>query len=171
MTPRDRIHRWHSPTLFTLIALCFLLPFATVFVSGCGTRVASTTTFTGAQLVMHTVPRGGSDPSCSRDISVCVEQTSSTTADVVFGAAIIGLLLGVLGFVRGPGWCAAVGLCAFATLFLQLMGSSGLSEDDVSLHGGFWLILVLFTWAGVVHLRRALKRAREHPPPPEPTTG
>jgi hypothetical protein len=160
MTIRDRIHRWHSPSLFALIALCFLLPFATVFVSGCDTSLHSSTRFTGAQLVTRTVPRGGVDPSCSHDISVCVEQAGATTADVAFGAAVIGLVLGLLGIARGPGWCAAVGLGALATLFLQFLQSPGLSEDDFSLHSGFWFTLLLFAWAGVVHLRRAWRRAR-----------
>lgn len=159
MTTRDRIHRWHSPTVFALIALCFLLPFGTVFVvGGCGgTNLDSSTKFTGAQLVTHTVPHGGRDPSCSRDISVCVEGSSATAAEVAFGAAIVGLVLGLLGIVRGPGWCTAVGIWALVATGFDL---SGLSEDDVSLHGGYWLALLLFVWAGLVHVRRALKRAR-----------
>lgn len=159
MNLRARIHRWHSPSLFTLIALCFLLPFATVFVvGGCGgTNLDSSTKFTGAQLVTHTVPNGGKDPDCSRDISVCVERVGATTADVAFGAAIVGLILGLLGIARGPGWCAFVGLGAMVVLFLSL---ASLSEDEFSLHAGYWLVLLLFLWAGVVHLRRAFRRAR-----------
>jgi hypothetical protein len=174
MTPHDHIHRWHSPSLFALIALCFLLPFATVFVSGCDTSLHSSTRFTGAQLITHTVPPGGRDPSCSRDISVCVERAGAYAADVAFGAAIVGLVLGLLGIARGPGWCATIGIASLVTLFARL---SHLSEDEFSLHAGFWLALLLFVWAGIVHLRRWIKRAHEtcipteHPPPPEAAPG
>jgi hypothetical protein len=154
-----RIHRWHSPTVFTLVALCFLLPFATVFVvGGCGgTKLHSRTEFTGAQLVTHTVPRGGRDPSCKHDISVCVERAGATAADVAFGAAIVGLLLGLLGIARGPGWCALVGMCALLTAGWNL---ANLSVDVASLRAGYWLAVLLFFWAGVVHLRRAWRRVR-----------
>jgi hypothetical protein len=159
MNLNARIHRWHSPSVFTLIVLCFLLPFGTVFVvGGCdGTNLHSSTKFTGAQLVTHTVPHGGKDPDCSRDISVCVERAGSTAAGVAFGAAIVGLLLGLLGIARGPGWCAFVGLGALLMLGLSL---SNLEEDSFSVHGGYWLTLLLFLWAGLLHLRRAAKRTR-----------
>jgi hypothetical protein len=156
MTLRARIHRWHSPSIFTLIALCFLLPFATVFASGCDSNLQSSTRFTGAQLVTRTVPAGGRDPSCGRDISVCVERAGATTAEVAFGAAIVGLIFGLLGIARGPGWCASLGLGALLVLFGNL---GSLSNDDFSLHAGYWLALLLFLWAGLVHLRRARKRA------------
>jgi hypothetical protein len=158
MNLRARIHRWHSPTIFTLVALCFLLPFGTVFfVGGCsGTRLHSSTKFTGVQLVTGTVPHGGKDPDCKRDISVCVERAGGMAADFAFGAAIAGLFLGLLGIARGPGWCAVVGLGALLVLPLGLMN---LQEDDVSLHTGYPIALLLFLWAGVVHLRRAVKRA------------
>src|SRR5215831_14863078 len=165
MTLRTRIRRLHSPSLFTLIALCFLLPFGTVFIDGCQSNLHSTTTFTGAQLVTHTVPAGGKDPDCSRDISVCVERAGATTADVAFGAAIVGLVLGLLGIARGPGWCAAVGLFALVVLF---GGLASLPDDDFSLHAGFWLALLLFLWAGLVHLRRARRRAHPSHEPTEP---
>jgi hypothetical protein len=166
MPLRDRIHRWHSPSLFTLIAFCFLLPFATVF-AGCDSNIQSTTKFTGAQLLTRTVPSGGRDPSCGQDISVCVERAGATTADVAFGAAVVGLILGLLGIARGPGWCASVGLGALVVLSQDL---ANLSEDDFSLHAGYWLALLLFLWAGVVHLRRARKRARSRHVPSEPST-
>jgi hypothetical protein len=159
MALRAHFHRWHSPSLFTLIALCFLLPFATVFVvSGCGTQPESSTKFTGAQLVTHTVPDGGKDPDCSRDISVCVERAGATTADVAFGAAILGLILGLLGIERGPGRCASLGLGALVWLFGDFVT---LTDDDFSPHAGYWLALLLFLWAGLVHLRRAWRR--RHP--------
>ena len=34
MKIRSHLRRWHSPSVFTLICLCFLLPFATVTVIG-----------------------------------------------------------------------------------------------------------------------------------------
>lgn len=159
MTLRDRVRRWHSPTVFTLIALCFLLPFATVFVvGGCGVKkVDSRTKFTGVQLVTHSVPKGGKDPGCSHDISVCVERAGATTADVAFGAAIVGLILGLLGIERGPGWCAMLGLGALLWLGL---GLANLADDAANLHAGYGLALLLFLWAGLVHLRRAAKRMR-----------
>jgi hypothetical protein len=166
MTLSARIHRWHSPTVFGLIALCFVLPFATVFTDGCDSSAQSTTTFTGVQLITRTVPRGGHDASCGRDMSDCVEQTGATTAAFAFGAAIVGLFLGLLGIARGPGWCASVGLGALVVLFGQLMT---LDEDDFDLHGGYWLALLLFLWAGVVHLRRAVRRARAPDLPAEPS--
>jgi hypothetical protein len=165
MTLRDRIRRWHSPTVFALIALCFLLPFMTVFANGCDTNLHSTTTFTGVQLVTHTVPSGGRDPSCGQDISVCVERAGATTADVAFGAAIVGLILGLLGIARGPGWCASLGLGSLVVLFGKL---GNLSTDDFSLHAGYWLALLLFLWAGLVHLRRAAKRRRAPARPTRP---
>ena len=158
MTLRARIHCWHSPAVFAFVALSFLLPFATVFtVGGWGeASLHSSTRFTGAQLVTRTVPRGGRDPSCSRDISVCVQRAGATAADVAFGAAIVGLFLGLLGIVRGPGWCAVIGICALVALGAD---HGNLSEDESSLHAGYWVALLLLLWAGVVHLRRAVKRA------------
>ena len=165
MALRAHFHRWHSPSLFTLIALCFLLPFATVFTNGCDSNVQSSTRFTGAQLVTHTVPQGGKDSSCGHDISVCVERTGTPTADIAFGAAIVGMVLGLLGIARGPGWCAFVGLGALLVLFMNL---ASLQADDFSLHKGFVLALLLFLWAGVVHLRRAAKRGRTPPKQAQP---
>ena len=159
MNLRARIRRWHSPTIFTLIALCFLLPFGTVFfVGGCGgTNLNSSTKFTGVQLVTGTVPHGGRDPDCKRDISICVERAGGLVTDLAFGAAIVGLFLGLLGVARGPGWCAAVGLGALLVLPLSLMN---LAEDNVSLHTGYPIALLLLLWAGVLHLLRAAKRVR-----------
>ena len=157
MNLRSHFPRWHSPSVFTLIALCFLLPFATVTViGGCGAGPDSSTTFTGAQLVTHTVPKGGWD-SCGRDISVCVEQTGATAATVALGAAIVGLLLGLLGIERGPGWCASVGLGALVVI------PGRLYDHEVSLGAGYGLALLLFAWAGLLHLIRA--RNRTHPDP------
>lgn len=157
MPTRAQISRWLSPSLFALIALCFLLPFATVSCDD------ATTTFTGAQLVTHTVPPGGvlyEAPDCSNDISVCVERNASTTATIALLAALIGLALGVLGVGRGPGWCAAVGFAALLTLPFR-----GLVGPDVRMHSGWTLALCLSAFTGCVHIRRAWRRrcARRNP--------
>lgn len=55
----------------------------------------------------------------SAAISACVEARSSTTAGIALLAAVIGLVLGLLGIARGSGWCAAVGFLATAILPFQ----------------------------------------------------
>src|SRR5438094_10634277 len=102
------VTRWISPSLFALAALCFLLPFATVACDG------ATKSFTGIQLVTHTVPAGGMVDDCSADLSTCIEQETSTAAGLALLAALIGASLGCFSVVRGPGWCAAVALRALA---------------------------------------------------------
>jgi hypothetical protein len=159
MTIRDRIHRWHSPSVFTLVALCFLLPFATVtFVSSCSASGHGTTSFTGIQLVKHTVPSGTGTGECGarqrtnwvgKAINTCVDQAAATTAEIAFGAAIVGLLLGLVGFAGGPGWCAAVGLAALVQIPVVSLG-----DYEVSPRSGYWLALSLFSGAGILHLRR-----------------
>ena len=110
----------------------------------------------------HTVPNGGMDR-CGRDISVCVEQVGATAATVALGAAIVGLLLGLLGIERGPGWCASVGLGALVVI------PGRLYDHEVSLGAGYGLALLLFVWAGLVHGSRAWIRKHPHtttdPPP------
>jgi hypothetical protein len=153
MTIRDRLHRWLSPSLFALIALCFLLPFATVSCDN------ASTTFTGAQLVTHTVPPGGvinEAPDCSTDISVCVEREAAPTATIALAAALIGLLFGLLGVVRGPGWCAAVGFGALLVLPFE----GPFLGPDVTMHGGWDLALSLSGFAACVYMRRAWRRRR-----------
>jgi hypothetical protein len=153
MSMRDRIHRWLSPSLFALIAVCFVLPFATVSCDN------ASTTFTGVQLVTHTVPQGGvlhEAPDCSTDISVCVERSAAPTATVALVAALLGLILGVLGFVRGPGWCAAVSLGAL----LALPSEGGVLGPDVNMHAGWVFALLLSGVAGGLHARRAWRRGR-----------
>jgi hypothetical protein len=162
MTTRDRISRWHSPSVFTLIALCFLLPLATVtFVGSCSASGYGHTSFTGFQLVTRTVPRGTGTGGCSAReinnwrgdaINTCVEQAGATTAEVAFAVAVVGHLLGVLGVAGGPGWCAAVGLAALLQIPLSL------GDYQVSTHAGYWLAVVLFGWAGLLHVRRWWKR-------------
>jgi hypothetical protein len=153
MTLRDRLHRWLSPTLFGLIAVCFLLPFATVSCDN------ASTTFTGVQLVTHTVPRGGvldEAPDCSTDISVCVERETAPTATIVLAAALVGLFLGLLGVVRGPGWCAAVGLGALLVLPFE----GPFLGPDVTMHDGWDLAVTVSGVACCLHIRRAWRRRR-----------
>jgi hypothetical protein len=161
MTLRDRLRRWLSPSLFALIALCFLLPFATVSCDN------ASTTFTGVQLVTHQVPRGGvldEAPDCSADISVCVEREAAPTATIALAAAFVGLLFGLLGVSRGPGWCAAV---AVGTL-LVLPFEGPFLGPDVTMHGGWVLALTLSAVAGCVHIRRAWRRRRSRRQPRGP---
>ena len=153
MTMRDRAHRWFSPSLFALLALSFLLPFATV---SCD---SASTTFSGVQLVTHTVPRGGvlhEGPDCSTDISVCVERDAAPTATVALVAALVALLLGLLGFVRGPGWCAAVSFGALLVLPFE----GPFLGPDVGMHYGWVLALISSGVAGCVYIRRAWRRFR-----------
>jgi hypothetical protein len=146
-------HRRLSPSLFALVALCFFLPFATVSCDG------ATTSFTGVQLVTHTVPAGGvvhEGSDCSADISVCVERDAATTGTVALAMALLGVLLGLLGIVRGPGWLAAVG--AIALVKLQFAG--GFLGPDIYTHSGYDLALLLFVFLGCLHVRRAYRRKR-----------
>jgi hypothetical protein len=161
MTIRKHGSRWLSPTLFALIALCFLLPFATV---SCD---SASTTFTGIQLVTRTVPSGGvlsEAPDCSSDISTCVERDAANTATVALLAALAGVLLGALGIVRGPGWCAALG--AVSLLVLPFQG--GILGPDVNLHSGYAAALLLFVGAGLLHASRAWRRRRRRKKPTSP---
>ena len=156
MDARARIRRWHSPVLFGLIGLCFLLPFATV---SCG---GAETTFTGAQLVTWSVPEGGAIDGV--DISAQVEEEASGFAVATLAAAALGLVLGIAG-LRGGGWCAAIGL---ATTILMARNALTLFGPDVSFHEGYTLTLLLFLWAGVLHAARAWRRRRRRAPVPRP---
>jgi hypothetical protein len=153
---RTTTGRLLSPTLFAVIALAFFLPFATVSCDG------ATTHTTGIQLVTHTVPHGGQldlPGDCEGSIGQCVEHKASTTATVAFAAALVGLVLGLLGIVRGPGWCALVGLIA-----LFVMPFEGLFAD-ISLEAGWVIAFFGFLAAGIGHgvwaLRRGRRRRRE----------
>jgi len=144
--------RWLSPTLFALIALCFFLPFATV---SCD---SARTSFTGVQLVTHTVPKGGrvdEAPDCAADLSTCVEHEASFTAAVALLSAIVGLLLGLFAVSKGPGWFASVTFGALVTLALEPFDLFG---PDVTLHAGMELALLLSAWAVALHGRRAWRR-------------
>jgi hypothetical protein len=150
MAVRQKFWRSLSPSLFALICLSFFLPFGTV--NACGTT--ATTTFTGVQLVTHTVPHGGAmdETRRSEDVSVWVEHHSSLPATVAFAAAIIGFVLGLLGIARGPGWCAATVL--FALLWLL----AAFTNWGVDARWGYGVALLLATLTSLVHAVRAGRR-------------
>jgi hypothetical protein len=148
MDSRVLIRRWHSPTLFAVIALCFLLPFATVSCS------EAETTFTGYQLATWTVPEGGTVG--DRDISAQVEDKGSVLAVLILAAAALGLVAGVLRLPRGEGWCAAVGLALTLALLYQLVTSMA----SATIYEGYTFTLLLFVWAAVLHGARAWRRRR-----------
>lgn len=152
-TIRATIRRWHSPTIFALVGLCFLLPFATVSCDN------AKTSFTGVQLVAHTVPKGGhldEAPDCSSDISACVEREASLPAEIALAAAIVGFILAALGVTKGPGWCAGV---AFGAM-VKLLFTDSILGPDIRYRSGFEAALGLSAWAAVVHLVRAVRRRR-----------
>jgi hypothetical protein len=148
MESRALVRRWHSPTLFALIALCFLLPFATV-----SCREAETT-FTGYQLATWTVPEGGTLG--DSDIGAQVEEKGSVLAMLILTAAALGLVAGVLRLPRGEGWCAAVGLGLTLALLYQGVNSLALA----TIYKGYTFTLLLFVWAAVLHGARAWRRRR-----------
>jgi hypothetical protein len=161
MDVRTGTHRWLSPTFFALIALCFFLPFATVSCDG------ASTTFTGVQLVTDTVPHGGfvhEGRDCSADISVCAEHDGAGTATLALAMALVGVLLGLLGIARGPGWCAAIGAAAM----VKLSFAGGFLGPDIYFHSGYELALLLFVLAWCLHIRRAYRRARPRSRPQGP---
>jgi len=139
---RRAITRWHSTTVFALIGLAFLLPFATVTVGGCG-PTTTTTTFSGAQLVTWSVPHNAG-----------TSTTASAAATAALVAAVLGFVLAAFAVAKGPGWCAAAGLSA--TLLLGAAVSS--NADSVRFHSGYKLILFLFLWAAAIQARRAWRR-------------
>ncbi len=136
------VRRWHSTTIFALIGLAFLLPFATVTVGGCG-PTTTTTTFSGAQLVTWSVPHNAG-----------INGAASVEATVALVAAVLGFILAAFAVAKGPGWCAAAGLSA--TLLLAANVSS--NADSVRFHSGYKLILFLFLWAAAIQARRAWRR-------------
>ena len=155
VTVRSISRRWLSPALFALIGLAFFLPFATVSCDG------AKTTFTGVQLVTHTIPEGGvvdEPPDCSAHIGTCVEHKSSGTATIALISAVLGLALGLLGIAKGPGWCATIGFGAIAVL----PGEGGILGPDVAVHSGYDLALYGFLLVGLVHVRRAWVRRKQH---------
>ena len=153
------LRRWLSPSVFTLVALCFLLPFATVsYVGGCeNSGEPGEASFTGIQLVTRTVPTatGADNRHWAHELSNYVEHTSATAAEIAFAAAIVGLVLGLLGLAGGPGLCAAVGLGA--VLQLPFTIGDGYEWDA---HAGHWLTLAGFAGAGALHFLRWAERRR-----------
>jgi hypothetical protein len=145
------LSRWLSPSLFALTAVCFLLPFATV---SCD---SASTTFTGMQLVTHTVPSGGKldeGQDCSTYLGSCVERDASTTATVALAAALFGLLLGLLGLGRGTGWAAGVAAVALAALPLE----GPFLGPTIETHPGYDLALIFSLYACGLHAIRAFRR-------------
>ncbi len=153
----ERLRRWHSPTAFSLIALCFVLPFATVtFVGGCeSSGEAGDAHFTGIQLVTRSVPpaTGADSKQYARFLARHVEDADSTAAEIAFAAVLVGLGLGLFGVAGGAGVCAAVGLGAV----LQLSFTLG-DGYDWQPHIGQWLALGGFAWVWLLHLFRWTQR-------------
>jgi hypothetical protein len=142
-----------SPALFALAALSFLLPFGTV---SCDT---AKTSFTGVQLVTYTVPAGGAvseGGDCTGDLGGCVEGEASWIAILALACALGGLIMGVRGRMRGPGWFAVGGFLAM----LGLVGQAILSFADVRFEVGWRLGFGAFLVAMCVHGYAALKRRR-----------
>ena len=151
MSVREITHRWHLPTVFAGVVIAFCLPFATVSCNG------ASTTFTGMQLVTHTVPHGGTfadEDGARAEISDRVEHKSSITATLTLLAAVAGLSLGLLGR-RGTGWCAVIGL-VLAFILGANTGADMFSGSDVTYRAGYWATLALFGWATLVQLARAV---------------
>ena len=139
-----------SPALFGLICICFVLPFAT---ASCDN---AKTSFTGVQLVTHSVPAGGhvNDGDCSADISTCVEQRGSLWATLALAMALCGLVFGLRGREKGPGWFATGGLVAM----VGIAGEAVASMATVDFLVGYWLMLMLFLSAMCLHGVYALRR-------------
>jgi hypothetical protein len=142
-----------SPSLFGLICIAFVLPFATVSCDG------AETSFTGLQLATWTVPAGGeiSGSDCSADISTCVEDKGSGYAFFALVVAVAGLSLGLLGKAKGPGWCGAGGLIAMLLIGFQGFQPFG---PTVTFRVGYWLILLLFLTVICVHATQSVRRRR-----------
>lgn len=142
-----------SPALFALICISFALPFATV---SCD---SAETSFTGLQLATWTVPAGGqlSGSDCDADISSCVEERGSAFALIALAIAALGLVLGLLGKVKGPGWCGAGGLIAILVIGVQAFEPLG---PTVTFRVGYWLILLLFLLVICIHAVQASRRRR-----------
>jgi hypothetical protein len=151
MDARALLRRWHSPTLFVLVGLCFLLPFATVSCEG------AETTFTGAQLVTWSVPEGGIVE--GERLNERVEDDASALAVVTLSLASLGFLLGALG-LRGGGWCAATGIL---TTLLMARAAFEPFGPEVTFHEGYTFTLFFLIWAAVLHGVRAWRRRRGDP--------
>jgi hypothetical protein len=149
MNLHSALQRWFSPALFALAALAFLLPFATVSCDG------AETTFTGVQLVTETVPPAGTIAS-GEFLDDRIENDASKLAMSAFASAVLGFALAALGR-KGAGWLAASGLVSSVLLGANAFQPFG---PTVVLHSGYWLTLLLFLCAAVLHASRALRRRR-----------
>ena len=148
-----------SPALFALICICFALPFAT---ASCDD---AKTSFTGVQLVTHSVPAGGGvdDGDCSADISTCVERRGSLWATLALAMALGGLVFGLRGREKGPGWFATGGLAAM----IGIAGEAVASMATVDFRVGYWLMLLLFFVAMCLHAVKAVRRRGKAQPEPQ----
>jgi hypothetical protein len=149
-----------SPALFALVCICFALPFATV---SCD---SAKTSFTGVQLITFTVPHGGTvDGDGCGDLSRCVEHHGAPPAIFALLMALGGLVFGLRGREKGPGWFAIGGVLAM--LWIAVDGA--LSMVTIDFRVGYCLILLLFAAAmclhGVYALRRRSARYDEQPRP------
>jgi len=144
--------RWHSPAVFALIGLCFLLPFGTVSCNG------TETTFTGAQLATWTVPDDGSVDSIK--LRMHVEDGGSALAAAALATLVLGLVVGALRLPYGEGYCAGAGLLLMVVLLGKAVNSLAITS-----HAGYGLALLLFLWAAGVHARRAWRADRAGPAP------
>jgi hypothetical protein len=144
------IHRWHSPAVFALIGLCFLLPFGTASCNG------TETTFTGAQLATWNVPDDGSVDSIK--LRMHVEDGGSALAAATLATVALGLVIGALRLPYGEGYCAGAGL----VLMVVLLGKA-VNSLAITIHAGYGLALLLLLWAAGVHARRAWRADRADP--------
>jgi hypothetical protein len=137
-----------SATAFAGAVLAFALPFGTV--SNCdGEEVR----FTGAELATFTVPP---DPVNDGTLHEDVERNAGLLAACVLLAAVLGLVLAIVGRARG-GLCAALGLVAAQLLVVAVLltGDGGSTPLE-----GHALALLSLAIAGVVHLIGAVRARR-----------
>jgi hypothetical protein len=141
-----------SPALFALICISFAFPFATVSCDN------AKTSFTGVQLVTFTVPAGGTldTDECRGDISGCIERHGAPPAMLALLMALGGLILGLRGREKGPGWLATGGMLAM--LWIAFDGAASMVTIDFRI--GYVLIVLLFLAAMCVHGVKALRRRR-----------
>jgi hypothetical protein len=154
---KQALRRYLSPSLFALAALSFLLPFFTVSCQG-----SPPTTFTGFELVTRSLPErpqpglAYDSRDCGENPKPCIESAAGDTALVAFVAALLGVVLGWRGIVRGPGWCALVGFGGLLLVPLELSADF----DRVDARPGWLLATAFLLVVGLVHLRRAWRRGK-----------
>ena len=151
------VRRWHSPAVFALIGLCFLLPFGTASCNG------TETTFTGAQLATWNVPDDGSVHSIT--LRMHVEDGGSALAAAALAAAARSLVIGVLRLPWGEGYCAGLALA----LMVVLLGKA-VNSFATTIHAGYGLALLLLLWAAAMHARRSWRAGRAGPTPTSTAT-